>query len=154
VQDNRPRASRLKASGVRAEQKQRTGDAIRRGDPAGRYAGVPTVFPWHTCVSRGSSTREQKNPEVREGVGIVNQSSSIGFFHESTTSSSSYPSLIAQPTTVTTSHREECPSGHSSPTTIPWQASSSPRNLVTIKHFPSTILFAAGVHFSSVLLYN
>jgi hypothetical protein len=62
VQDNRPRASRLKASGVRVEQKWRTGDAIRRGDPTEGYASVPAVFQWHLCVSRGSSTREQEDP--------------------------------------------------------------------------------------------
>jgi hypothetical protein len=58
VQDNRPRASRLKASGVRAKQKRRTGDAIRRGDPTGGYTSVPAVFQWHLYMSRGSSTRE------------------------------------------------------------------------------------------------
>jgi hypothetical protein len=57
------------------------GDATGRGDPAGGYAGVPTVFLWHTCVSRGSSTREQEDPEVRGGVGIADQSSSIVSFH-------------------------------------------------------------------------
>jgi hypothetical protein len=60
VQDNRPRASRLKASGVRAKQKRRTGDAIRRADPTGGYASVPAVSQWHLCVSRGSSTRETR----------------------------------------------------------------------------------------------
>jgi hypothetical protein len=65
VQGNGPRASRLRASGVRAVQEQCTGDATRRGD-FGRssYVGVPAVFQRHTCVSRGSSAREQKNPEV------------------------------------------------------------------------------------------
>jgi hypothetical protein len=58
VQGNRPRASRLRASGVRAVQKQCAGDATRRGSPAGSYAGVPAVFQGHTYVSRGSSTRE------------------------------------------------------------------------------------------------
>jgi hypothetical protein len=43
VQGNRPRASGLGASGVRAEREQRAGDATGRGDPAGGYAGVPTV---------------------------------------------------------------------------------------------------------------
>jgi hypothetical protein len=38
-------------------------------------------------VSRRSSTREQEDPEVREGVGIANQSGPIGFSHTSTTSS-------------------------------------------------------------------
>jgi hypothetical protein len=34
-----------------AEQKWRTGNATKRGDPAGGYAGVPTVFLQHTRVS-------------------------------------------------------------------------------------------------------
>jgi hypothetical protein len=113
------------------------------------------MLQWHTCVSRGSSAREQENPEVREGVGIANQSGPTGFFHESTTSSSSYPSpivrarpqhlkktseppssffgslrqniiAVAKSIIVATNHREQYPSGHSSPTTIPWQVSSSP----------------------------
>jgi hypothetical protein len=114
------------------------------------------VFPWHTCVSRGSSTREQENPEVRRGVGIVTQFGPIGFSHEFTTSSSSYSSpidqakpqhleetprspprvssipeyrniiAVATSAIVATDHREEYPSGHSLPTIIPWQASSSP----------------------------
>jgi hypothetical protein len=67
VQDNRPR-------GVRAGWEQRAGDATRRGGPAGGYAGVPAVFQQHTCVSRGSSAREQEDLEVRGGVGIANQS--------------------------------------------------------------------------------
>jgi hypothetical protein len=126
VQGNRPRACRLGAIGAGAEQKRRTGDATKRGDPAGGYAGVPTVFQWHTRVSSGSLAREQENPEVHGGVGIANQSGSIVSSHKSTTSNSSYPLLIAQPTTVTTGHREKYLSGHSPPTTIPWQASSSP----------------------------
>jgi hypothetical protein len=96
VQGNWPCASRLRASGVRAIQEQCAGDATGRGDPAGGYAGVPTVFLQHTCVSGGSSTREQEKLEVHEGVGIANQSSPTGFFLESTTSSSSYPSPIVR----------------------------------------------------------
>jgi hypothetical protein len=96
VQDNRPRASRLWASGVRAVQEQCAGDATGRDDPAGGYAGVPTVFLQHMRVSSGGLAREQENPEVREGVGIANQSGPIGFFLESTTSSSSYPSPIVR----------------------------------------------------------
>jgi hypothetical protein len=120
VQGNRPRASRLRVSGVRAEREQRTGDATRRGGPAGGYAGVPAVFQQHTCVSRGGSAREQEDLEVRGGVGIANQSGSIVSSQGSMTSSSSYPSLIAQPTTVTTGHRGDYPSGHPPPpTTFP-----------------------------------
>jgi hypothetical protein len=70
--------------------------------------------------------REQENPEVRGGVGIANQSGFIVSSEGSTASNSSYPSLIAQPATITTGHREEYPFGYSPPTTIPWQASSSP----------------------------
>jgi hypothetical protein len=77
MQGNRPRASKLRASGARAEWEQCAGDAIRRNGPAGGYVSVPAVFQWHTCVSRGSSAREQEDPEVREGVGIANQSGSI-----------------------------------------------------------------------------
>jgi hypothetical protein len=47
-------------------------------------------------MSRGSSAREQENPEVREGVGIANQSGPIDFSHKSMTSSSSYSSLIVR----------------------------------------------------------
>jgi hypothetical protein len=67
---------------------------------------VPTVFLQHTRVSSGGLAREQENPEVREGVGIANQSGPTGFFHESTTSSSSYSSLIAR---ARPQHLEETP---------------------------------------------
>jgi hypothetical protein len=79
---------------------------------------VPAVFQQHTCVSREGSAREQEDLEVRGEVGIANQSGSIVFSHESTTSNSSYPSLIAQPTTVTTGHSEKYISGYPPPTTI------------------------------------
>jgi hypothetical protein len=69
VQGNRPRASRLRASGVRAVQGQCAGNATERGDPAGGYAGVPTVFLQHTRVIREGLAREQENLEVRGGVG-------------------------------------------------------------------------------------
>ncbi|PUZ41724.1 hypothetical protein GQ55_3G335100 [Panicum hallii var. hallii] len=45
------------------------------------------MFQRHTCVSREGSAREQEDLEVREGVGIANQSGPIGFSHTSTTSS-------------------------------------------------------------------
>jgi hypothetical protein len=48
------------------------------------------------CMSREDSAREPENPEVREGVGIANQSGPIGFSHESTASSSTFPSSIAE----------------------------------------------------------
>jgi hypothetical protein len=38
---------------------------------------VPAVYQWHTCVSRRSSTHEQKDPEVRGRVNIANQSGSV-----------------------------------------------------------------------------
>jgi hypothetical protein len=81
VQGNRPRAGKLRASGVRAVQEQRVGDATRRGDPAGSYAGVPAVFQRHTRVSRGGLTRERVDPEVRGGVVLANQSGSIILSH-------------------------------------------------------------------------
>jgi hypothetical protein len=94
VQGNRPRASRLRASGVRAAQEQCAGDATRHGSPTRSYAGVPIVFLQHTRVSRGGLAREQENPEVCGEVGIVNQSGSIVSSHKSTTSSNSYSSSI------------------------------------------------------------
>jgi hypothetical protein len=96
MQGNRPCASRLGASGAGAERERCTGAAAKRGGPAGGYAGVPTLFLQHTCMSRGGLAREQKDPEVREGVGIANPSSSIVSFHKSTTSSSSYSSSIVR----------------------------------------------------------
>jgi hypothetical protein len=106
MQSNRPRASKLRASGVRAEREQRVGGVTGHGDPAGRYAGVPTVFLQHTRVSRGGLAREQENPEVRGGVGIANQSGSIVSSHKFTTSSSSYSSLIVR---ARPQHLEETP---------------------------------------------
>jgi hypothetical protein len=185
VQGNGPRASRLRASGVRAVQEQCTGDATRRGD-FGRssYVGVPAVFQRHTCVSRGSSAREQKNPEVRGGVGIANQSGFIVSSPGSATSSSSYPSPIVR---ARPRHLEEArePSYRASSdpfarTSLPWQSRlpspqvtvrnippvilhplqspgellRHPRNLVTVEHFLLPILFIAGIHFPPVLLYH
>jgi hypothetical protein len=81
---------------VRAEREQRAGDATGRGGPAGGYAGVPTVFLQHTCVSREGSAHEQEDLEVCRGVGIANQSGSIVSSQGSTTSSNSYPSPIVR----------------------------------------------------------
>jgi hypothetical protein len=69
----------LRASGVKAEREQRAGDAIGRGDPAGGYVGVPTVFLQHTRMSSGGFglAREKENPEVRRGVAIANHSGFI-----------------------------------------------------------------------------
>jgi hypothetical protein len=140
---SRPRASRLRASGVRAEREQCAGDATRRDDPAGGYASVPTVFLQHTCVSRGGSAREQEDSDVRGGVSIANQSSSIIFSHKSTTSSSSYPLSIAQ---ARPQHLEETPGpsyrASSDPfakTSSRWQSKlSSP--WVTVRNIPPAIL--------------
>jgi hypothetical protein len=186
VQGNRPRASGLRASGVRAVQEQRAGDATKRGGPAGGYTGVPAVFQRHTRMSRGGSAREQKNPEVCEGVSIANQSGPIVSSHKSTTSSSSYSSSI---TRVRPQHLEETlgPPPPIEPlqslyagTSSPWQSQPPspqvtvrniplailhplqspskllrhPRNLATVEHFSSPILFIAGIHFPPVLLHN
>jgi hypothetical protein len=184
MQGNRPRACRLGAVDVGAEQKWRTGNATKRGDPAGGYAGVPTVFLQHTRVSSGGLAREKENPEVREGVSIANQSGLIGFFHEPTTSSSSYPSPIvrARPQHLRKA-REPSYRASSDPfaeTSSPWQSRLSsprvivrnippvilhplqspgkllrhPQNLVTIEHFSPPILFATGIHFPPILLHN
>jgi hypothetical protein len=149
----RRRAGRQRAGQRRAGQRragrQRVGDATRRGGPARGYASVPTVFLQHTRVNSGGLAREQENPEVREEVGLPNQSSSIVFSHNSMTPSSSYSSPIvrarpqhlketpgpsyrvssipvcrnkitmAKLTAITTRYREEYPSGHSLPITIP-----------------------------------
>jgi hypothetical protein len=61
---------------------------------------------------------------------------------------------MAKSTTVTTGYREEYPSGHSSPTTIPSKLLRYPRNLVTVKYLSSPILFIAGIRFPPVLLHN
>jgi hypothetical protein len=52
MQGNRPRTNRLRANGVRAVQEQCARDVTRCGNPAGGYAGVPTVIQRHTRVSR------------------------------------------------------------------------------------------------------
>jgi hypothetical protein len=105
--------------------------------------GVPTVFLQHTRVSSGGLAREQENPKVREGVGIANQSGPIGFFLESTTSSSSYPSPIVQARPQHLKKTRE-PSYRTSSypfteTSSPWQSRlSSPR--VTMRNIPPAIL--------------
>jgi hypothetical protein len=129
-------------------------------------------------------SREQENPEVREGVGIANQSGPISFFLESTPSSSSYPSPIVR---ERPRHLEEArePSYRASSdpfaeTSSPWQNRLSspritvrntspvilhplqspgkllrhPRNLVTVELFSSPILFIMGIHFPPVLLHD
>jgi hypothetical protein len=145
---------------------------------------VPTVFLQHTRVSSGGLAREQENPEVRGGVGIANQSSSIVSSHKFTTSSSSYSSSIAR---ARPQHLKKAPGpsyrASSDPfaeTSSPWQSRLSsprvtvrniplailhplqfpgkllrhPRNLITVELFSSPILFATGIHFLPVLLHN
>jgi hypothetical protein len=128
---------------VRSVQEQCAGDAIRRGDSAGSYAGVPAVFQWHTCVSGRSLAREQENPELRKGDSLANQSGSIASSQRSTTSSSSYSSPIVR---VKPRHLEEArePSYRASSdsfarTSSPWQSRlSSPR--ITMRNTSLVIL--------------
>jgi hypothetical protein len=142
------------------------------------------------CVSAAHAreqwrlSREQGNPEVRGGVGIMNQSGFIISSHKSTTSSSSYSSPIVR---ARPRHLEEArePSYRASSdpfarTSSPWQSRLSlpritmrntspailhplqflgkvlrhPRNLVIVEHFSSPILFTAGIHFPRVLLHD
>jgi hypothetical protein len=129
-------------------------------------------------------SREQENPEVRGGVVIAKQSGSIVSSHKSTTSSSSHSSSIvrARPQHLQKA-REPFYRASSDPfprTSSPWQSRLSspritmgntspailhplqfpskllrhPRNLVTVELILSPILFAAGVHFPSVLLLH
>jgi hypothetical protein len=165
------------------EQEWRTGAAARYGGPASDCAGMPDVFLQCMCVSRGSSTREQENLEVRGRVGIANQSGPIGFFLESTTSNSSYPSPIirARPQHLKKAHEPSyrASSDPFAETSSPWQSQLSsprvtvrkippailrplqspdklfrhPRNLLTVEHFSSSILFATGIHFPPILLH-
>jgi hypothetical protein len=180
-QGNRPRACRLGAVGVGAEQKRRTEDAIRRGGPAGSYAGVPAVSQRHARVSSGGLVHEQENSGVRGEVGIANPSSSIILLHGPRHPAT--PFLLRSPSKTTTPRRnswtlpsslfgslrqnivamakltiiamnEEYLSGHSSPTAIPDKLLRHPRNLVTVEYFSSPILFSAEIHFPPILLYN
>jgi hypothetical protein len=140
---NRPRATRLRASGVRAEREQCAGDATRRGGPAGGYKGVPTVFLQHTRVSRGGLAREQEDPEVRGGVGVANPSGSIVSSHKSTTSSSSYSSSIAQARPQHLKKAREPPieplQSLYTGTSSPWQ-SQPPSPRITARTTPPAIL--------------
>jgi hypothetical protein len=132
-------------------------------------------------VSRGGSAREQENPEVREGVGIANQSGSIVSSNKSTTSSSSYSSPIARarPQHLKDPLIKPLRSLYAE-TSSPWQSRlpsprvtvrttppailhplqstgkllRHPRNLATVELFSSPILFTAGIHFPPVLLHN
>jgi hypothetical protein len=61
---------------------------------------------------------------------------------------------MAKPIAITMNHREDYPSDHSPPTAIPDKLLRHPRNLVTVEHFSSPILFIAGIHFPPILLHN
>jgi hypothetical protein len=101
-------AAELQNLEVRAELNRRVRECERECFASGRLGSIPQAWVHarqqvtreqvksQGCLSRGSSTREQENPEVREGSGIANQSGPIGFFLESTMSSSSYPSPIVR----------------------------------------------------------
>jgi hypothetical protein len=64
------------------------------------------------------------------------------------------PSLIAQPTAITTNHRGDYLFGHSLPTTIPGKLLRQPWNLVIVELILSPILFIAGIHFPPILFHN
>jgi hypothetical protein len=145
---------------------------------------VPAVFQRHTRVSRGGSAREQENLELRGGVGIATQFGSIVSSQGSTTSSNSYSSPIvrARPQYLKKAHEPSyrASSDPFAETSLPWQSRLSspgitvrnippailhplqslgkllrhPRNLVTVEHFSSPILFTTGIHFPPVLLHN
>jgi hypothetical protein len=62
---------------------------------------------------------------------------------------------VAHSTAITTSHHGDYSFGHLPPTaTLPGKLLRHPRNLVIVQLFSSPILFATGIHFSPVLLYN
>jgi hypothetical protein len=75
-------------------------------------------------------SREQENPEVREGVSIANQSGPIGFFRESTTSSNSYSSPIVR---ARSQHLEETPEPSSS-LFDPWMPEHHRHGKVDYRH--------------------
>jgi hypothetical protein len=64
------------------------------------------------------------------------------------------PSLIAQPTAITTNHREDYFFGHSLTTTIPGELLRHSWNLIIVELLASPILFTAGIQFPRVLLHN
>jgi hypothetical protein len=134
--------SRAEAAHRRCSQARRSCRRLR--GCADRVSAAHTREQWRLSC-------EQENPEVHGGVGIANQSGSIVFSHEFTTSSSSYPSLITQPTTVTTGYREKYLSGYLPPTTtIPGKLLRHPWSLIIVELFSSPILFIVGIHFSPV----
>jgi hypothetical protein len=65
------------------------------------------------------------------------------------------PSLIAQPTAITTNHRGDYLFGHSLPTAIPGKLLRQPWNLIIVELILSSpILFTVGIYFPRVLLHN
>jgi hypothetical protein len=81
----RMRRSRRKGwqSYTLCEREWRTVAAARHDGPASNCTGMPDMFLQCICVSRGSSTREQEDLEVRERIGIANQSGTIISSHGS-----------------------------------------------------------------------
>jgi hypothetical protein len=136
-----------------------TGHARRRTDDRlGSFLQVRAYAKQRTtrkqrCVGRGSSTREQENPRVRGEVGIANPFGSIVSSHNPR-----HPivlTLVDRSTAITTNHHGDYSFGHLSPAaTLPGKLLRHPRNLVTVKYFSSSILFATGIHFPFVLLHN
>jgi hypothetical protein len=96
MQSNGPRASKLEADGVGAEWERRPCEWLRKYAGSARTGavrsrrvsscasrGVRSAMLWHRmCVGRGSSTREQENPEVHGEVGLANQPGSIVSSHD------------------------------------------------------------------------
>jgi hypothetical protein len=146
MQSNGPHASKSEADGVEAERERQpcewlckyagsahTGAVWSRRISSCASRGVQSAMLWHCMyMSREDSVHEPENPEVRERNGIANQSGPIGFSHEFTASSSTFPSSIAE------------------------QVHNTSRKLVNpfIELFSSSILFIAENHFPSVLLHN
>jgi hypothetical protein len=63
--------------------------------------------------------------------------------------------LVDRSTAITTNHHGDYSFGYLPPTaTLPGKLLRHPRNLITVEHFLSPILFAKGVHFPSVFLHN
>jgi hypothetical protein len=135
-------------------------------------------------VSRGGSAHEQEDPNVRGGVSIANQSGSIVSSQGSTTSSSSYlsstvqarPQHLEETPKPPSSLFDPCMPKHhrrgksrlpppqvsmrNIPPAIlhrlqsPGKLLRHPRNLVTVEHFSSPILFTTRIHFAPVLPHN
>jgi hypothetical protein len=94
--------SRAEAAHRRCNQTRQSCRKLR--ECAGRVSAAHAREQWRLSC-------EPENPEVRGRDGIANQSGPIGFFHESTTSSSSYLSPIVR---ARPQHLEEAPGPPSS----------------------------------------